>query len=57
MKSFPSPCCEASLFYEIRMDAYVCQCGKAYSVLSTEQDHVLYDGGPPKEVKNGCSST
>jgi hypothetical protein len=57
MKSLPSPCCEARLFYEIRMGAYVCQCGKAYSVLSTEQDHVLYDGGPPKEVKNGCSST
>jgi hypothetical protein len=43
----------------IARDAYVCgqrleitalACGKAFEVLSVEHDHMLYGGGPPREL-------
>lgn len=40
------------LKYYIAKDAYVCDsCDRCYEVLSVETDHVLYDGGPPREMK------
>lgn len=45
------PPCGGGLYYQIASDAYVCNdCRRKWSVLSVESDHVLYDGGPPKEI-------
>jgi hypothetical protein len=50
---YDCPTCETpdSLVYRINVDAYVCRgCDAAFDVLSTEDDHVLYNGGPPQSV-------
>jgi acetyl-CoA carboxylase beta subunit len=48
---YRSTCCDAPMPYVIAEDAYVCQkCRTHFGVLSTERDHVMYDGGPPREV-------
>ena len=49
---YESPCCKTKLVYMINRDAYVCrECRKEYNVLSVEHDHILFNGGPPKEIK------
>lgn len=52
MSAYRSVCCpDSKLVYDIRRDAYIClACQKEYEVLSVEEDHILFDGGPPKEV-------
>lgn len=44
------PACAGRLEYRIARDAYCCEaCGKEYGALSVERDHVLFNGGPPRE--------
>jgi hypothetical protein len=45
-------CRSAYLSYDIKHDDYYCfPCDISFTVLSTETDHVLYDGGPPKRTE------
>ena len=44
-----SACKAEYLHYRINFDDYHCsKCGASFSVLSTEVDHIAYDGGPQK---------
>ena len=44
-------CNTKTVRYLINHDVYQCSnCNKKFTVLSTEADHVLYDGSPMKET-------
>lgn len=53
LRPYQCPNCTGELRYLINRDAYCCNgCKREFDVLNVEEDHVLYDGGPAKEVQH-----